>query len=56
VLLGRAPYSVAGRQTTVVRVRLVSAAARRVARLGRMRARALITAAKPRIVVLVARR
>jgi hypothetical protein len=56
VLLGRAPYSAAGRKTTVVRVRLASAAARRVARLGHMRARALITGAKPRLVALVARR
>ena len=55
-LLGRAPYSAGGRKTTVVRVRLAPGAARRVARLGRLRARALITGAKPRVVVLVARR
>jgi hypothetical protein len=55
-LLGRAPYSVAGRKATVIRVRLLASAARRIAEQSRIRARAQITHAKPRLVVLVARR
>lgn len=54
VLLGRGRYSARPQATTVVRVRLVPAAARRVARLGRLRARAIVTGARPRAVVLIA--